>query len=1396
MCGGGEVAYKRSLPLLRKSFANMLPLIEGYRERVVQRNARGGLYAALCAASNSWESGADSQENGVKLLFFGGDTGVIQVDPVNIPRVHEFFRGYSASGAMRGSVAINKRDLTHQHLVIDFDLKSIGAGVIDGDSPAMTAEEYRDFQGLRLTTVEKHVLEIDDGLWEGNVTLRANYFVYEVIFILTEVFRINWLPIYILGKAGTFSKGFHIEIPDLIMSFHDVDALSTALSNFMPNRKLYDYSQNYSVFGSQKNLEDSDKEVDLTYLPYCKYFEGTFCYEPEFGSYEAMYDKFNILKPIGPDQRIYGFPLHHLSKVYIESDRDFLLPDDCTIPEFERSRLRERETAAIRRWGLDEKLLVLVGYIIYHTVPDKRLSVHKYLRLDPERDYVKYGNLTTTYFNFGSLLPNSAGIHNMRAYMKKHQMKLLILETARYKVSQRCELNFTNKILPRKAFDSLSSVPDNGGGRDFFFFYRNSSSSSRNDEECYDSAFHPFQFEHVLDLCRQNERLRHTVLYLMAVFHLSETNCCDQTMAIWQRWMTHLTETNLAQQFLAIYGRLREKSESGHVTFKTTEQRWVILSLKILLLHNDVVRNKKSGTANQMDQFKYVESALRLIRIPDVVLWYLWNYYPYTTDDTDEFYRLMALYIPVISAERSQSVGDRNKKKKTSGGGGQDIYIWDSQRNVWRVAVGSGPAGGGGGGGAGSMTSICASVLEIYPELHHIFHTIIPWVLARRKKEEEEGEEVEIVDDGRSDGGGARNNNDDDQAEAAAPPAAKKKRNDGGKILTLNTVITRIMAFWSGLYPVPVPDLFFCLQDCWYILGMTTLQQRKLLAMQALPMYHVLSHSPVTADSYDIEETFNHISTCPFVQEQLYPAVRQILRDHNAQKLRNGDREERAAKALRDQVDKRTQFRTSFEDINTQIEMEVLANLSQGQARCSVPCGKMVSKEKEALRRLNRDEYHLLLSDVLWRHSGTRSIAKLVKAYVLAHAADSYQVMSNVLGQDESKEPLLAQYAQQTPSQRSASREDRIRRLSRAIKRNTSNHPEMAHKLAEDLGEEEFTPLACNCDLAHTFIYLLQTFSYDVISLRYVFGSILAAMCYGVELKTKRIHFLLGNTNCGKTQFLDVLLSALGHVIGMLSTHTAYHGTGQDRIHDLGKWCDTARMWVMDEVGQKPFNRQLINQITGNSPLFVRTNYSDGKMITVAPSVFIFGNNKPSFNENCPALMERLRFFTFRTEFRTAGPFSFKYCKLPQTPFDRRREISRGIVALLLHFTCSSQEESPFYLFDVVRAMDLPRNVIDSTAIYSPVVDIVRKICALCGVEEQERGMITLARFSHLISGLGILKLVNIASETDALQFVGKVYVKSRVPKVPGKFVTIFQGIAEIDIQANEAKIMDRASKS
>lgn len=1244
------------------------------------------------------DNGDNNDFEYLRLFFFGNSQGCVKFERRRLGSVNEYFKQRFLQGTMNGSsVAVARKDLFYQHFVIDFDLKKEKRVV-----ELLTREDFDKYVTIRDSTMEKYILD-DSDVSLDNIDLKVEYFVYEIIYILQRILKLDWLPIYVLLKRnntdGTFSSlssGFHIEIPDLVLAYHDIDILCSVLRHFIPNSKLLDCPRNYSLFGSQKYPNRS-------YFPRYQFNPDGQIVDCSKKMTDAMaFDAFNITKELTPDTKVYGFKISHDNFV-IPRNGHYHYEEDNTIPEYQKKRKR---SAINDSRSVDKNFFYKIGYAYYNDRRDKQQSLYKYVILNPQEDFTLYKNVSQQLIDLADIIPNAKYIiksnQGMRAYLRRTKLKMRIFSSPQYKVyKDLIGFNFTNKKIPSNVID-FSSVDD---------IIEEENNNNNN-------PFHPFLLKHVIDLSEMSSRLRDTTYYLMAIYILSEQTHCDESSRIKEEWVNSVND-----RFYHIYWDLEEKIRRGILNFNkddALQQSWAILALKILIVNNDVIKYKNES------KFSHVRTALGSIKIPDVILWYLFNEYPYYNYNED-FYEIMSLYIPIIPCKRAKN----------------NAYVWDSKRKTWKQSNTNNNSS------SNANNQSVKLVTDIYPELTHIFNCIIPYVASIDKSKEEK------------------------------------------KTITINSLISRIESFWSGgvCVPAPVPDIFLCLPDCWYVLGGNI--NDELIVIDPIPMYLVSAASPSNMDSYRIEELYNHINECPFIQNQIFPIINEILEFDREKKTRDDVRAKEETDRLRSEIDARTDFTNYFQDDERlQIELELNTNFTPDQMRTRTSCGNYVNNNNTS-----RDEYTIQLAETFWQRSTTKDLAKLVKTYVLRRVCWSYKMMNTIINDNQSA--ILKEYSKFSKEERLATENDRMLALAEIMRRSVTTHPDMSHQLSEDLEPEEMTPLECDCAVTRTLIYLLQTFSYDVASIRYVLGNcVLPALCYGSKLKTKQIHFFLGNTNCGKTQFLNVLLSVLGHVGGILSSHTAHHGSTQDRIHDLGKWCETARFWFMDEITRKPLNRQLINQITGNSPLFIRTNYSEGKIIQVAPSIFVFGNNKPQFNENCPALLSRCKYFVFRSQFHNNNggrePYSFKYCKFPQTMEESPNDITAGMFAFILHAACHNSS-SPFYLYDVMTVVDAPRNVLDSTAIYSPVIDIVKKLCLLCGVKEEPTGMIPVQRFAYLINNLcngNILKWTKIASESDALNFISQAYVMSKL-KIDDEYVTIFQGITETNVFQNDQKILN-----
>ena len=331
---------------------------------------------------------------------------------------------------------------------------------------------------------------------------------------------------------------------------------------------------------------------------------------------------------------------------------------------------------------------------------------------------------------------------------------------------------------------------------------------------------------------------------------------------------------------------------------------------------------------------------------------------------------------------------------------------------------------------------------------------------------------------------------------------------------------------------------------------------------------------------------------------------------------------------------------------------------------------------------MTRDQYHYEIVNNNNDEETTNELIKLVKYFMIDRMSTCYKDMKNA----HVSKDILKNYVQ---GKYDNNKEKKIRDIAQSLYEVLYSDPHSAQ--LSDVQPEEMTKIECDCDVAKTFLYLLQTFSCDISAIRFILSQIILAILYGVDLDQKFLQIFLGNTNSGKTRFLKTIIQVLCNKARIISSRTSYYGTHQDRSHDIGKRADSARLWYIDEIGNKEYNKEIFNQLTGNSPLFVRTNYTSGRMIKVAPTIFIFGNNAPKFTENCPALIGRLRFFTFRSEFDSAVPVCFKYYKFPQiSDFDKKQiDSSKGMLVILLHAICFSNVNSPFYLYEVV--VDIPK---------------------------------------------------------------------------------------------------------
>ena len=1339
----------------------------------------------------------DHRDGDVKIFGFGNLPGMRRVASCSSVEhlrsdVHEYLKERFNSGHLCGSLAIKRSVLNYQHFVLDFDLKKNHTVAAE----KVTREEFKRYVSVRNNTAERQFMTSVDR--ESQMNFNANYFVYEIVYFLTEVLKLDWLPIYIFGKGGTFQNGFHLEIPHLIMSYHDVSVLSNACHNFIPNAQILDAPANYSCLGSHKYRTNesfqSVSEFHCAYLPYVVYDKGVFSDTPTINNFSEAFDTFNIFKPLASRDKIYAFQIFTRnalgeSNVNVRRIINILREHDSgqnekyidnTVPESEtRSRLNANsevsELAAVILANISSSLendddddedecvgvgedehrdenffSYLVGFKSHKTLKNsyEKILLYKRLKLDPELDFEYYRDVLKKLFNYGRIISEEMDQDSLISFMKKKNFKIYLHQLPNYGVGDEraLETSFTNAVM----------VPHT---------IRVTDSPSESDDSWAWLPIQPFNVQHVLKLCALDGRRSNTVYFLVSLYFLGREVKSLEYYSALGYWLFCLCLNGDLILFLNVFDNLKSRVRDNTLQLSEAYQNWSILCLKHLLIVEDVMSFSEacalfaSGHVNVKNVV--IPGAMHDIKIPQIVSAYLVNGH-----DTHSqlVYEILALYRPMIQTRNS-------------------LAVWDDVGHRWKNC---------------SAHNGTINTALYAPDIHHVGNLFSS--LRNQQPVEEEDEKK----------------NDDEPAGPAGPAGSAQKRtsdvkneNDKKRPRYTSTLVNNIQAYWCGISLLPIPSIVWKFPDCYFLTG--TSHHGQLVDLLPLPMYHTPSDGEIArgVDSFELARLMRHWDECPFVQEQLYPIFWRLIDRKGVDERAQVNVRHREGADLRHVIDSRDSFVQVFDDLAVQVDMEVNENHTGGvqDARSQIPCDVAAAlREKRRLAGLSRDQYHLELVERQWNDE-THELVKLVKFFVLKDMSNSYRDMHNVVklvGKNRQLARTLKQYVHQSQEERDRNETARIKVLARALHGNLYAHPHMSQ--VSEIGIDEFTETRCDCALTSVFVTLLQAFSYDVVALRYVLSLIVASVCLGNKLKSKEIHFFLGNTNSGKTQFLNLLLSVVGDMGGILSSHTLNHGCSQDRLHDLGKSGDHARFWYSDEIPDKALSCQFIKKITGRSPTWVRVNYGAGRMVVLAPSIFIFGNNKPTFNENCPALIDRLRFFTFRSVFNSKEPTSFRASFFPQLQSYEtiQSQLTLGMTALLLHVTCHRNFNSPLFLFDSLGGIEPPVNARESTVRYSPTVALVRTIMRVCNLVDQPTGVITVKRVWHLVTHLNVLKSVSVSSPSDALKFLDKFYPKSSIPNEsiecpPAhkdcRQTVIYQGIREQSISENDEKILKLQKK-
>ena len=604
--------------------------------------------------------------------------------------------------------------------------------------------------------------------------------------------------------------------------------------------------------------------------------------------------------------------------------------------------------------------------------------------------------------------------------------------------------------------------------------------------------------------------------------------------------------------------------------------------------------------------------------------------------------------------------------------------------------------------------------------------------------------------------------------------------------------INQILSYWQDINTRYLPNYFWKANDCYFLLGGKD-DRNNLIDILPLPMYldnDFYNNNNNISSSNEIKSLVNHIMDCPFTQNQFFPLVLKELHDDTNEKKNDDDDDEFRQLVNANRVSKALSLK---EEIERELEKGISnddGDFLYEEDNNNEDIISHIWGYKLKLRNMTRYQYH---NKIVGEFNPSKlALVKLVKYFTLDQMSKCYKDMKNA----KVSQRILNKYVR---GEYKNNHEQHVLDLSQSLYKVLFSNPLSAQ--LSDIEPEEMTKVQCSCPIAKTFLYLLQTFSYDVLGIRYFLSIIVAAICYGTEIHRKELLVFLGDTNCGKTRLLKIIIKVLNKMAGIISPRTCYQGTQQDRTHDIGKKADTARLWYIDEVSHREYNREFFNQLTGHSPLFIRTNYTEGRMVKVAPTVFVFGNNSPIFNENCPALIERLRFYTFMSEFSFNQPICFKYSKFPQiSNFEKNQDdLIEGMTAIILHAICFSDCGSPFYLHKTV--VDVPKNIKDSTIMYSPAINIVRELIRKCELVEDHSGVITMKRIVYLISNIpNVLKSIKVSTATDAVRFLDQIYPKSKIANSEiqcddsykdedQEYTLVYLGLIEKNVHDNDLKI-------
>ena len=1395
----------------------------------------------------------------IPINFFGklpNSTGSLVCPSLEYMRrdVHTFVQKiFSDVGCLWGSMVIQRKFLDYQHFCLDFDLKKIAP---PPPKDVVKVEDYDQFIKTRRKTDEYLFCK---GTSTSHKDLNINYIIYEIVYRL-RCLGIQY-DIYVLGKSGgSFERGFHIEVPELVMKYHDLIIMYEILHREIKNEIFFDPSQNYSAFGSTKS------NVENVYLPYCCFSldRGIICNQPLFPDRNIAFDFFNIFKPCPADQKC------HSISIFLKGSAPCYKPIvTMELEENEKRIINHNKTKDIDRTIPEEVWVESLTTslskfensvnIIQNTIKmDRENSRNVELKCptSPHQTYIHhFGNLITPKGDKYKAFK----IFFSEALQKSEARRCGDVENFYiYDGSDTCIICNKAQLFPRNGGENynvslytISKKYQNTKQKDAIFGNCGDVTIIHDDRDAERNHIHNsrvdgvsvvlqdpiFKDAHIIDLM-DSRRLQHTVHFLVAGYFLCLKKQGHVIIERLLRWLWLLADcfdknNNIVYDFLQIYNHL---NRNVHMLYLSKE--WIVMCLKYFIIKKNVIGIEEAVTIIKaiesprkftedvavLEKFGNkniftIRGATNRIVIPDIIVAAILM----GGNNEAILYELLSIFRPIIQMDNHRYSKDdepdkteerkENTKKKAAGNTKKtikktnEIFMWDEVS--WKKC---------------QLTTNSAISFH-FPEIYYIanIRSHVEQFKFQIRKEKQKREEMtaanlddyikkRLLSNWKKDGELVGANEKVDKESVSMRFHCTQGKNSNSII---SEIINKIETFWAKTVIFNTPPLFstILLPDTYVISGFA-LKGNELVTVRPLPMYFQenLNEFDETLDENFMETVLMHMNKCQFLHAQFFPIIRRILKKKGEINKENKTRKgkSRSYKA----TDQDREMRASSSQ--GVLRMSGVNIPGEGGNVCSsdIPLPEIDANNAPSFDEITKADFHLTLTEQLCQMNETFDLIKLTKYFVLRQVANSHAEMVEVekrVPDNEMKfliRNILAKYCRFGVDERNNTLQERIKVLANCYQ-SIARHNSLSFSMPTDLSALDMKPVFCNCPVTNAFFCLLQTFSYDVLSLIYFMKLILRASCGCVDYRCKCLHIFQGSTNSGKTTLLQLILSVFGNQAAILSPNTINTTSVTDRQHDLSRGQSFARFWYMDEIPNRPFNRHLINQITGSSRVFIRANYEAGSNVKLASTILIFGNNKPTFTEQCPALISRLRYMSFRSRFDSNNLVNFKMSQFPKLHFNTeyQRMLEVGMKAIFLHATChaSRVNPSPFYLYDnlFIGDLELTENMRLSTRIYSPINDIIEHIFGICNITENENCCLTHKRMKHLIKELDVLPRLNIASVSDAMDFISEKYPTLRVDmeSMAGKCdedcmdEVLFYGLMEVDVEENNERIVGSRRK-